>query len=54
MVSTVICHTKDCENEGVPIELELGYTDDDGAVHETATVICGPCGNPITDIAEEE
>jgi len=37
--ATVTCHTRGCLNENIPIAILL-----------TGTVICGPCGQVITDI----
>lgn len=37
--ATVICHTPGCENEGIPIQ-----------VLYVEVVLCGPCGQQITDI----
>jgi hypothetical protein len=35
----VTCHTENCENENIGIEL----------IDPAPTVICGPCGVEITD-----
>jgi len=42
------CQTGDCENYGVPLDIDLGYTDEDGNVGQVdpAYVYCGPCGQP--------
>lgn len=37
------CHTNGCENQGIPIPIP----EDAGAV------VCGVCGEPITDLATE-
>lgn len=37
-----ICHTEDCGNAGLGIQVP----DDAG------TVVCGPCGQQITDLSE--
>jgi hypothetical protein len=39
----VTCHTEDCENDGIPVTL---YHVGD----EVIPVICGVCGQPITDV----
>jgi hypothetical protein len=49
-MSTVTCRTAGCENNGIQIELDLTFRDDQGVVHQVDTVICGACGQPITDI----
>ena len=51
-MSTVTCHTDGCENEGVPIEVDRSIDVGDGEVVESPTVVCGPCGQQITDITE--
>lgn len=38
----VVCRTADCINDGVVIQI---MSDDDVPI-----VLCGPCGNEITDI----
>lgn len=53
-MSIVICHTEGCGNEGVPIELATTWTDEEGGVHDVGAVICGACGQPITDITNPE
>lgn len=35
------CHTPTCENQGVPILVP----------EDAETVVCGPCGQPITDLS---
>jgi hypothetical protein len=39
----VTCHTSGCENENIEIEF----------LDPLPTVICGPCGNEITDKVEQ-
>jgi hypothetical protein len=55
-VSTVTCHTEGCINDGLPIEMELTYQyEDENGNTQTGTVgtvVCGPCGQPITDISD--
>jgi hypothetical protein len=55
-VSTVTCHTDGCENDGVPIEMDLTveWVDEWGETHTSTvtSVVCGPCGQPITDIQD--
>jgi hypothetical protein len=53
MSHTVTCHTPDCENEGIPISLELDYTDEDGNPGTVTDVICGPCRQPIGSVVRE-
>lgn len=46
MVTVVItCHTRGCENDGIPIELQAP---------EDSTFVCGPCEQPITDVVPAE
>lgn len=42
MIWIVTCHTKGCENENIGIEF----------FDPADTVICGPCGQEITDKVE--
>lgn len=50
-MSTVTCHTEECGNKDVPIEIELSTRDETtGIVTQTSSVVCGACGKPITDI----
>ena len=49
-MSTVTCHTEDCLNKDIPIELELTTRDASGQVQQITQVWCGACSNPITDI----
>jgi hypothetical protein len=52
-MSTAICHTSGCENEGVPIDVgNLTVEDPWGGPPMTAAVSCGPCGQPITDVTD--
>lgn len=39
---TATCHTEGCENENIAIVVPAAATD--------PNVICGPCGNQITDL----
>lgn len=50
-MSTVICHTENCGNAGIPIDLVLTWEDDDGVTHDVDSVQCGVCGQPITDVS---
>lgn len=53
-MATVVCHTEDCGNAEHPIDLALWYQDDDGAWQHVDSVQCGVCGEPITDITDDE
>jgi hypothetical protein len=46
----VTCHTPDCENNGIAIDLTLTYTDETGETVNVDAVACGVCGQEITDI----
>ena len=37
-----ICHTEGCGNAGLGIQIPV----------DAGTVVCGPCGQPITDLTE--
>lgn len=49
-MTTVICRTAGCINEGVPIDVgERPTTDPDGEPYDGPWVIvCGPCGQTIS------
>lgn len=51
-MATVVCRTEDCGNAGVPIPLDLEWTDDEGVVHDVDSVVCGVCGEPIGDVVK--
>jgi hypothetical protein len=53
-VAILTCHTDDCENAEQGIELSLTYQDDDGNPMGVDAVQCGVCGQPITDISNDE
>jgi hypothetical protein len=49
------CHTDGCGNAEQPIEVgDLTYTDEDTGQTATASVACGVCGQPITDITDSD
>ena len=50
-MATVTCHTHGCakENEAVP-DVPVTVTGEDGNETPEDAVICGVCGQPITDI----
>ena len=49
-MATVTCRTEGCTNRDQPIDLELTF-ELDGQVQTVEAVVCGACGQPITDIA---
>ena len=52
-MSVATCHTAGCENDGIPVDVgDLTYTDEETGEEYPMTVVCGPCGNPITDVSE--
>lgn len=54
-MSIATCHTEGCGNAGIPIEVELTATDPvTGETYTVGSVVCGACGQQITDIQEEE
>jgi hypothetical protein len=53
-METCTCHTDGCENNGIPIEMLLTYEDDAGNTLRVDSVVCGACGQTITDIVESE
>jgi hypothetical protein len=48
--ATVTCTTSDCPKSGVPIENVPVGMDEEGGTHWVDAVICGVCGQPITDV----
>jgi hypothetical protein len=42
-VVTVTCHTEGCGNAEVAIDISR--------LDDTIPVVCGPCGQPITDVS---
>lgn len=50
-MTAVTCHTEGCLNAEIPIDLDLTWEDDEGETHNVDAVVCGVCGQPITDIA---
>lgn len=50
-MATVTCHTEDCGNADQSIDVgPLTYEDEEGTTQEVGAVICGVCGQSITDI----
>lgn len=52
-MATVTCHTADCPNEDIRIEFPHPVDEDTGQPRDPWNIVCGVCGNPITDIVEE-
>lgn len=51
---TITCRTPGCINEGVAIPVEVYDVDPvTGEDLPPTTFMCGPCGNPIDDVASE-
>ena len=54
-MNTVTCHTGGCENDGIPLQLDLTAYDletGEPIPGELCPVVCGPCGQPIDDVTE--
>lgn len=50
-MSTLTCLNQDCDNYGMPVELDLTVTDPwTGQRVYVDAAVCGICGQPITDI----
>lgn len=47
-MTTATCHTDGCENAGHAIGLDF-LPDDE----EPVAVVCGACGNPISDVSHD-
>lgn len=49
----VTCRTPECGNAGHSIDIDLTALDDEGnPTDEQMPVVCGVCGQPITDVTE--
>jgi hypothetical protein len=44
----VVCPTAGCGNQGIPLEVQTGYTDDDGVDQAVDAFACGVCGTALT------
>lgn len=54
-MSVVTCHTEDCPCAEKPVELATTYPDPDtGETRTVDAVVCGACGQQITDIQDAE
>jgi hypothetical protein len=50
-MNTLVCHTDGCLNQDQPVQYDLAVVDPtDGTTSYVDNVLCGPCGQPITDI----
>lgn len=49
-MATLVCHTDGCPNAGIPIQYDATFTDDDGETRNVDLIVCGPCGQEITDV----
>lgn len=52
-MATVTCHTEGCAKAGVGVDVEL-MVDLDGEMVRVDVVECGACGQPITDITDDQ
>lgn len=49
--SSATCHTDGCANADIPLDLYLSWEDDDtGQTEYVSAVMCGVCGQEITDV----
>ena len=54
-MADVTCRTDGCTNAGESIALALTWDDPDtGETHAVDAVVCGVCGQEITEIADDE
>ena len=53
-MAVVTCQTSDCPNEGHAIELGLTFENEEVATVPVDAVVCGVCGQQITDISDDE
>jgi len=47
------CHTAGCGNEDISLDVQTTYIDENGEEQQVGSVMCGVCGNPITDLSPE-
>lgn len=53
-MSYATCHTDECANNGITIDVgNLTWTDEETGEEHTSSVSCGVCGQPIEDITEQ-
>ena len=50
-MSLVTCRNEACPSADEPREMVLTWTDANGT-HTVDSVVCGACGEPITDIVD--
>lgn len=54
-MATVTCRTEGCGNANIPLDLPLIWEDPDtGESMPLDAVMCGVCGQEITDITDDE
>jgi hypothetical protein len=49
-MATATCHAEGCSNAGQPLEVTTSFEDVDGNEAFVSSVVCGACGNEITDV----
>lgn len=53
-MAVVTCHTQNCAKEGQPVPgVPTTWEDENGQAQPVGSIICGACGQEITDIQEE-
>ena len=53
-MATATCHTEGCDNAGIALPNVATVVDIDGEPYPVSVVICGVCGQEITDVADDE
>jgi hypothetical protein len=48
-MAQVTCHTDGCANAGITIDCQISWVDGEG-VHHVDAVVCGVCGETISDV----
>lgn len=53
--ATVTCQTSGCAKQGEAVpDVAISYTDEEtGETREVDQVICGVCGNPISEVVRD-
>jgi NAD-dependent dihydropyrimidine dehydrogenase PreA subunit len=48
-MTLVACQTETCPSQGIEVEVDLTFVDEDGQTQTVDGVACGACGQPITN-----
>ena len=51
-MALVTCRTSGCASEGKEIDAVTEWTDEEGPTHPVDQVVCGACGQEITEVRQ--